>query len=154
MSITDYNLPKGLPLFLAPPFQLWPSSPCRLSDREIEREWIALYFCGIFSPIIFTYFPFYTQRLEAMELWADVKQPQCPKVDGKPSEEMDFIRSLFSCFLIVSSDIKSAPPTLAASAAAAPPSKKASNLASACLSVSFLLIDVLLRKESTPLSKL
>ncbi|VDK38264.1 unnamed protein product [Taenia asiatica] len=73
-------------------------------------------------------------RLEAMELWADVKQPQCPKADGKPSEEMDFIRSLFTCFLVVSSGLKSAPPTPGASAADAPPSKKASNLASACLS--------------------
>ncbi|KAL5105632.1 S phase cyclin A-associated protein in the endoplasmic reticulum [Taenia crassiceps] len=73
-------------------------------------------------------------RLEAVELWADAKQPRCPKVDGKPSEEMDFIRSLFSCFLFVSSDLKSAPPIPTTSVEATPPSKKASNLASACLS--------------------
>ncbi|CDS36178.1 S phase cyclin A associated protein in the [Echinococcus multilocularis] len=71
--------------------------------------------------------------LEVMELWEEVKQPQCPKGDGKPSEEMDFICALFSCLLVISRGLKSSPPTLT-TATVTPPSKKASNLTAACLS--------------------
>ncbi|EUB57096.1 S phase cyclin A-associated protein in the endoplasmic reticulum [Echinococcus granulosus] len=72
-------------------------------------------------------------RLEVMELWEEVKQPQCPKGDGKPLEEMGFICALFSCLLVISRGLKSSPPTLT-TATATPPSKKASNLTAACLS--------------------
>ncbi|VDM31776.1 unnamed protein product [Hydatigera taeniaeformis] len=72
-------------------------------------------------------------HLEAMELWADVKQPQCPKVDGKPSEEVDFVCSLFSCFLVVSHGLKSTPPVFPTTAVATT-SKKASNVTAASLS--------------------
>lgn len=76
------------------------------------------------------------QRLEAIDEWEVSKKyiAKGQNPDEEFADDIECIRILFSCFLVIVKGLKSNPPPLMG-LVVAPASKKASNFTSACLTV-------------------
>ncbi|KAM3181753.1 hypothetical protein ACTXT7_013752 [Hymenolepis weldensis] len=91
-------------------------------------------------------------RLEAVDEWGEVKNYA---LKSQQSDDIECIKTLFSCLLVISKGFKSNPPPLTGSVVA-PASKKASNFTSACLTdfvayaVNSGLMEVLTNYLSSP----